>query len=59
VGVREGKGVFTSTVAVDKRTGVVIGSVVAVAAQAVSKNAASVNEQRMGRILQVYGAQVG
>jgi hypothetical protein len=58
MGVEDGTGVFTGTAAVEECTGVVIGSVVAVIAQAVSKNAASVNEQRMGRIVQVYGAQV-
>jgi len=58
VGVGVGTDVFTGTAAVEECTGVVIGSVVAVVAQAVSKNAASVNEQRMGRIMQVYGAQV-
>ena len=39
-------------------TGVVIGSVVAVVAQAVSKSAASINEHRRGRILQDYGGKV-
>ena len=58
MGTREGTGVFTGTAAVEECTGVVIGSVVAVVAQAVSKNAARVNEQRIGRIMQVYGAQV-
>lgn len=58
MGVEERTGVFTGTAAVEECTGVVIGSVVAVEAQAVSKNAASVNEHRISRIMQVYGAQV-
>jgi len=58
VGTREGTGVFTGTVVVENCTGVMIGSVVAVVVQAVSKNAASINEQRRGRILEDYGAQV-